>query len=43
MLANMSPLLMLGVLAMGLLGLALLFVFGRVIWMEYFQSDGDDR
>ena len=42
MLANMSPLLTLGVAAMGLLGLALLFVFGKVIWLEYFQSDSEE-
>ncbi len=32
----MSSLLMLGVAAMGLLGLALLYVFIRVIWLELF-------
>lgn len=39
MLAHMSPLLTLGIIAMAILGLALLFVFGRVLWLEYFGSD----
>ncbi len=33
---------MLGVAAMGLMGLALLFVFGKVIWLEFFAPDSDD-
>ncbi len=37
----MSPLLMLGVAALGLLALALLFVFGKVIWLEFFAPDTD--
>lgn len=38
---NLSPLLTLGIIAMVVLGLALLFVFGRVLWLEYFGSDGE--
>lgn len=38
MLDNLSPLLTLGIIAMVLLGLALLYVFGRVLWLELFMG-----